>query len=89
VLIVKNVVASTNNPKNGDYVQFCIIYACMFGFQRVRASGEDESRDTIVWRQTAGRDAKLWRVDRNCASHKSKKTNKSATVRDEQTISIP
>jgi hypothetical protein len=59
-----------------------------FGFQRVRASGEVESRDTIVWRQTAGRDAKLWRVDRNCASHKSKK-NKSATVRDEQTIGIP
>jgi hypothetical protein len=54
-----------------------------FGFQRVRASGEAESKDTIVWRQTARRDAKLWRVDRNCASHESKKTNKSATVPDE------
>jgi hypothetical protein len=60
-----------------------------FGFQRVRASGEAESRDTIVWRQTTGRDAKLWKVDRNCASHKSKKKNKSATVRDEQPIGIP
>jgi hypothetical protein len=61
----------------------------MFGFQRVRASGEAESRETIVWRQAAGRDAKLRRVDRNCASHKLKKTNKSAMVRDEQTIGIP
>jgi hypothetical protein len=60
----------------------------MFGFQRVRASGEAESRDTVVWRQTTGRDAKLWRVDCNCASHKSK-MNKPATVQDEQTIGIP
>jgi hypothetical protein len=60
-----------------------------FGFQRVRASGEAKSRDTIVWRQTARRDAKLWRVDHGCASHKWKTTNKPATVRDEQTIDIP
>jgi hypothetical protein len=31
------------------------------GFQLVRASGEEESRVTIAWRQTARRDAKLWR----------------------------
>jgi hypothetical protein len=60
-----------------------------FGFQRVRASGEAESRDTIVWRQTTRRDTKLWRVERNCASHKSKKTNKPVTIRDEETIDIP
>jgi hypothetical protein len=59
-----------------------------FGFQRVRARGEAESRDTIVWRQTIGRYAELWRVERNCASHESKKTNKPATVRDEHTIGI-
>jgi hypothetical protein len=75
------------SKKNSDYVQFGIIYAWSHS-----ASSESElaeSRDTIVWRQTAGRDAKLWRVDCNCASHKLKKTNKPATVRDEQTIGIP
>jgi hypothetical protein len=50
--------------------------------------GEAESRDTIVWRQTIGRDAELRRVERNCASHESKKTNKPATIRDEHTIGI-
>jgi hypothetical protein len=76
------------SKKMVNMCKFAHICMVTFGFQRVRASGEAESRDMIVWRQTARRDAKLWRVDRNCASHKWKKTNKPATVRDEQTIDI-
>jgi hypothetical protein len=48
MLTVKRCGRFHKQSKNGDYVQFYIIYACMFGFQQDRASGEAESRDNRV-----------------------------------------
>jgi hypothetical protein len=71
-------------------VIMCNFSSYMHGHVRLPASlskrrGGEQRHNRV---EADSGNAKLWRVELNCASHKSKKTNKPAMVRDEQTIDI-